>query len=134
MADLKLYQTPDGGQITITNGQPDTTDALETAVYLSLFTPDWWGNAVLEQAERNNSRLPNILDQPLNNQTRLDVIAACRDALAWLVSENIADRVDVDAEIPARGQLSIRITIYESQTSEQYRYSLNWDAQEASLA
>ena len=54
--DVKLYQTNDGGEITVENGITEMSSGLETCAYLALFggnekdaggadlSKTWWGN------------------------------------------------------------------------------------------
>lgn len=59
MTDVLLYDTPDGGEITVAEGRVELTDTLETAAYLCLFGGnerdsgsdgdkplEWWGNKI----------------------------------------------------------------------------------------
>lgn len=71
----------------------------------------------------------------LTLQIKLDVIEAAKNALVWMKDENIADRIEVRAEIPQSGTLYLAVTIYEPGATEgvDFKYSLNWEAQEVSL-
>lgn len=106
-----------------------TAPALETAVMISLFTdaraaPDdrlppgdgdrrgWWGNALGDDPIgsrlwllRRAKRLPETL-----NLAR-DYI---REALAWLVADGIAARVDVSTEWLTPSRMGARITISQA--------------------
>jgi len=68
-------------------------------------------------------------------QTKLDVIEAAKNALVWMTDDGIADRIEVRAEIPQAGTLYLAITIYEPESADgvDYKYALNWEAQEVSL-
>jgi hypothetical protein len=58
LTDVLLFQTPDGGEITVENGTTTMTDGPATAVYLAAFggneydpgesdtTLEWWGNKI----------------------------------------------------------------------------------------
>ena len=136
MSDLRLTPTSDGMEIEITAGSPETTDGLDTAVYLSLFTAPWWGNEISSDSEKYLSKIPEIMDTGiLNNQTRLDVIEAAKEALSWMKTEKLADKIEVRAEIPRLGFLYLAVTIYEpeQQNGTTLRYAMNWDAQQVSL-
>lgn len=137
MSDLYLY--PQNGIDTDIelkpNGDPKLTGGLDTAVYLSLFTPPWWGNSISSQAERYTSTIPELYGQPLTNQTRLSVIAAARDSLQWLLDEGIAGEIEIEAEIPKAGNLYVSVTIHETgrEAETTLAYGVNWDEQEAIL-
>lgn len=125
--DPKLYDTGDGADLLIQDGQPDMDEGLENAVYLSLFTPSlWWGNAVAAEAERYASRLEEIQRRTLTNQTRLDAEQYARDALAWMVPEGVAKRVTVAATIPAVGFLGLTVTIEQPDRTSTVRYQISW--------
>lgn len=134
MSDLYLIPTSSGGEITITDGKPRTTSGLETAVYLSLFTRAYWGNAIADPEERYDSELEDLFARPLTNATRLSVINEYRRLLAWMVEEGVVSRIDVDAEIPTVGVLHIAVTLTEPGGDvDEFVYALNWASQEASL-
>lgn len=123
--DVKITHSQDGGQITFSGGQPDMDDGIGTAAYLSIFTErGWWGD------ESIGSDLYKLSREPLSNRIRLEVIEACKKALAWMKEVGLADSVAVDAAIPAAGQLVISITTTrkDNPTRSEYRYQLNWTA------
>lgn len=133
MSDIYLIPTADGGEISVTDGKPLMTSGLETAVYLSLFTTAYWGNVISEIEERYNSRVPELMNRPLTNQTRLAIIDAARNALQWMLDEGAVDRISITAEIAAAGTLYLAIQIDEPAEGERFAYAVNWAAQEASL-
>jgi phage gp46-like protein len=133
MSDLYVQPTPDGGEITIVNGEPRKTSGLETAVYFSLFTAEWWGNAIADSPERYRSRIPAILDGRLTPATARRIEQAAVDALQWLIDTGTVERVEPEAEIVGSSQLHLRVTIYEQQGDTVVGYAINWDAQEATL-
>lgn len=137
MSDLYLFPR-DGVDPDIElkpDGDPRLTGGLDTAVYLSLFTPPWWGNSIATQAERYTSTIPELYGEPLTNQTRLSIIAAAKEALKWMKDEGIAEDVLVRAEIPKTGTLYIAVTINElnREAETTLAYGVNWDKQEALL-
>ena len=125
MSDLLLQHTAEGGDIEFkSNGDLRTTSGLYTAVYLSLFTGPWWGDAYSDRAERYTSRIPELMQRPLTNQTRLSVIEAAKSALAWMVDEGIADSVDARAFIRSAGRLDLAVTIHEPDgNAEEFRFN-----------
>jgi len=132
--DVKLIQTDDGGDIEFIAGQPVMDQGLETAVYISLFSSDWWGNAISEQNEKLESKLEDIYNRNLSNQTRLDAEEYVRKALEWMIRLGIAKRIDVSASLPTPGWLGLEITIIEPNGSEQnLRYSINWAKQRVTM-
>lgn len=120
MTDVHLFQTDDGGEIRSENGQVDTNDGLETAVYLSLFGGNesdsgleaddprqWWGNVgETDPARHYRSQTQHLLRSiPATSENLRRVEDAARNDLAWLVE--IATRVGATASIPAVNQVRI---------------------------
>jgi len=133
MADLKLTienSTPD---ITILNGKPEMADGISNAVFLSLFTGPYWGNAISDVNERYTSTLPDIMSGQLTTETRNNAIEAARSSLAWMTDIGIADEIEVEAEIKPGGRLNLRVKIVKPDETVNFAYSLNWDAQEVTL-
>lgn len=133
--DLYLYPSQDGGEIEILqNGDPRTTSAIYTSAYISLFSSPYWGNSISNAGARYLSQLNELFAQPLSNSTRLDVIEATKDALAWMIEAGLASRIEPIAEIASATRLNMKNTILEpSGESTEIAYSLNWTAQEVAL-
>ena len=131
--DIMLYPTEDGGDINVPNGQPDMDAGLWTAVYLSLFSGAWWGNAIATQAGQFTASVEELMRVD-SNRTRLDVEEAARAALRWLTDEGIASAVEVQATIPATGRIDLVVTIMEPAAEpEVLRYKINWAGQRAAM-
>jgi phage gp46-like protein len=128
--DVRLVATDDGGDIVITDGQPDMDQGLETAVYLSLFTGrPWWGAAL---GAAPASDLETVFERNLDNRARLDAEEYARQALAWMVAEGVAKSVTVAATIPRTDVLGLTVDIVEpGGTGRLLRYHINWSAQRA---
>lgn len=136
-----------GGDIRQIAGDLATDTTLRTAVVVSLFTDrrardddalpagagddrrGWWGD-LLPPVEHDQigSRLWLLARE---KQTR-EVVARAREyaeeALAWLVEDGVADRVEVRADIVRTGVLGLHITIHRPQGAEEYRYHYVWEA------
>ena len=129
-----VYLKPEAtADMVIINGLPQLTDGLDNAVYLSLFMVDWWGNDISDDNQKYGSEIRRITaEQTLTNQTRLDIIEAAKNALAWLVETGVASNVDARAEIPEIGRLYLAVEITEPEHDDPsiFAYSLNWDSQE----
>ena len=55
-----------------------------------------------------------------------------REALAWLIADGIASRVDVVASFPALGWLALEVAIHRpTAPPARYRFDLAWAAQAA---
>jgi phage gp46-like protein len=106
-------------------------DGLTTAVLVSLFTdrrasaddvpPDgtgdrrgWVGDVLSTvPGDRAGSRLWLLAREKQTEETRRRAVEYCREALAWLVEDGLAARVDVEAAwtAPASGILGMRIVV-----------------------
>lgn len=132
--DVRLQHTDDGGNIEFVAGQPVMDQGLGTAVYISLFSGDWWGNAISGRDEKLESELDNLYERTLNNKTRLDAEEYARKALAWMTRSGIAKEVKAEASLPAVGWLGLVVTITQPDGSEaELRYQVNWAAQRVSM-
>ena len=122
MTDVRLYQTPDGGEINYENGRLELSDTPESAVYLSLFggnaedsaseaddRKQWWGNRVEEDSTRHlRSRTQNLVrGLPSNsaNLRRLD--DAVQADLAWLVTAGVMASVEASVSLVSPKRIRI---------------------------
>lgn len=88
MTDILIYESGNGGEISIKNGDIETTDSLVNQFYLAHFggnieaittgeevegeeRNDWWGNFFLDKKNQMNSLLEKTLNEvPLNSSGR----------------------------------------------------------------
>lgn len=135
---VHIFQTPDGGEINVENGEPEQSSGLDSAVYLSLFggnkeddgapngRQQWWGNDGEPPEQQYRARLQHFLRRlpPVPaNLRRLE--SAAREDLEWLTQVGAASSVDVSASMPALNTVAIDVTI---DGSEAVRYTENWRA------
>jgi phage gp46-like protein len=123
--DVELFQSNDGGEITIVNGLTTMSDGLATSVYLSLFggnsddsgiqgdnAKQWWANFSEPDPSRiYRSETQNLLrSMPLipSNLRRVED-AALRD-LDWMTTELDAG-VAASASMPALNTLGLQIAV-----------------------
>ena len=131
--DVNLFNTLDGGGISFKNGQPLMDTGLETSVFISQFTNDNWQNDLDIQTpeSQNFSTFSDLFTKTLSNQARLEAIETTKQSLQWMIDTNIANRIDVDASIPAPSILEMEITIFKpSRFPESFKFSVNWDQQQ----
>jgi phage gp46-like protein len=147
---MDLMLTFDGvemrGDVIVQEGDLATDEGLRSAIVVSLFTDrrardddqlpaeatdrrGWWGDLLAnEQGDQVGSRLwllsrekqiPEVL-------TRADEYV--REALAWLLEDRVASKVDVTVTAPVRGRLDIAISLTRpSGEIVDYRFDYVWE-------
>lgn len=120
---------------------------LETAVTLSLFTdrladpsdiiPDgtanrrgWWGDSGLPVSQHMGSRLWLLSREKRTEPTRRRYEQYAREALAWMVDERVASKVDVTGQWhpKAMDRLDLHIIIWKGDRRLlDRRYDLAWN-------
>jgi len=121
---------------------------LETAIAISLFSdqritlqeiPDgevtrkgWWGDMFpTAEGDKIGSKLWIYRRRKRTNETRLAIIQAAKDSLAWLIEDGVAKSVVVNGEFfgeNALGQIGLTIDI-ERSNGPAAKYSVIWDSQ-----
>lgn len=143
--DVRLFQAEngDGGEVTWVNGEPVTSEGLETAAYLSLFggnerdsgltdgdAVQWWANfeepvAARRQRSQLQSLLRGMPAVPANLKRAED--AASSD-LAWMVQE-LKAKVDVEASMPGVDKLDLSVAITIGDTRYRpFKFSAPWSS------
>ena len=136
--DVKLYQTNDDGDISVTNGLIEMSGGLETAAYLSLFggnedddgisgnVETWWGNlSETEKSHKYISETQNLLESlPITSANLLRVEDAAKRDLAWFKDEGVATNVSVTASILGLNMIKLTVNIDQ----ERYEFVENWRA------
>lgn len=135
--DVKLYQTTDDGDISVSGGIVELSGGLETAAYLSLFggnedddgRPDnprtWWGNLdEIDPARRYRSETQHLLKSiPATSGNLRRIEDAAKKDLAWLLSSKAAVSLSVAASIPGKNKIKIVVNTGGDETLE---YIENW--------
>ena len=124
--DLLLHDTPDGGDIRITDGFVAGDRGFGTAVYLSLFGGNkddngrvrnrrtWWGNTLrgVNENRRLVSRFQSIIfGLPMTTGNILDAEEAARLDLGWIIAEQIADEILTDGRAVSRNRFSLKVRV-----------------------
>jgi phage gp46-like protein len=140
--DVRLFQTNDGGDISVTLGLVDMDGGLETAAYLSLFGGNedddgggdprfsWWANLAENDADfQYRSETQNLLQSLVVSPQNLRRIedAAGRD-LAWMVTKGVASRVEVAASVQGLNKVLIEVTIEAEGDETEFVFAENWKA------
>jgi len=142
MSDVKLFQTDNGGDITVERGVVELSNGLESTVYLSLFggneddngTPDspdsWWGNIGEEQIDRTyrseTQHLLRALPTTSGNLRRIEE-AVNRD-LAWLIAAGVASSVSGSASVTGVNRVTITIDVEAVGPASRFKFVENWKA------
>jgi phage gp46-like protein len=150
MSDIALRWAVVAGDVAIEGDDLARDDGLETAVILSLFTdrraddsdplPDghtdrrgWWGDDRPAVAgDRIGSRLWLLARETQRAQVLGRAEAYVREALAWLLTDQVAAAVDVTVEFTRPGWLGIAVAIRRPLGPPvDFRFTYLWIAQEA---
>lgn len=152
MSDLALHwdSSSCAADLSVAANDLARDEGLETAVLLSLFTDrraeagdalpsgetdrrGWWGDAVpVHEGDTIGSRL-----WLLSREKELAIVLSraeeyAREALQWLVDDQVAERVEVAAEIPRPGMLGLSVAVYRPHAEPtRYRFNHIWAAQGA---
>lgn len=153
MTDIALAWDNDtfAADLVLAGGALRPDEGLRTAILISLFTdaraPDgadlpepgadrrgWWGDAFA--AEPAGPGLGSTLwllgRAKLTTVTLARARRACLDALAWLVADGVASRIDVTVEARAVGglrqQLAVAVTLDRPQGPGRERFDFTWEA------
>jgi phage gp46-like protein len=140
MADVRLYQSDDDGEIDFVAGQLTMADGLETSAYLSLFGGNerdsgltdgealqWWANFEEPVAERRQrSQLQALLQQiPATPANLRRVEDAALADLAWM-GDALDATVAVEASMPALDTVSIHVSITIGNTTYEFDFASTW--------
>lgn len=129
--DVLLFQTLNDGNINIQNGLVQMTEGLETAVYMSLFSPDdWFGNeAVDTQEEKLSSQTEQVINnKPQSSKNYQLLVQAVEADLKWLVSNGNANSIDVSVTSGGLNRVMISITIEQDSSSNNITLPVEWGA------
>ena len=142
MTDLALIWDQENirGDLTVLYGDLATDDGLRTAVIISLLTdrladadaviPDgtndrrgWWGDLPLDTADDRPA--PDFIGSQLwllAREKQLPEVARraehyAREALQWMLDDDVATRIDAVATFPQLGWIKLQITIWQGTSS-----------------
>ncbi len=131
---------PDGGSVQFIGGEPVRSGGLSGAVYISMFggnqlddgTPDsklqWWGNHVGSDEDIHGRTGTLLQTLPMTSTNLRRVEETVLIDLDWMLTLGVASEISVAASMAASRFLILIITINSLNTSESYKYRLNWAA------
>lgn len=151
MADAAMVMTENGGALVLSSFDLARDDGLETAVIISLFTDrrasaeqipvelpqddlrGYWGDiSNATPSDQTGSLLWLLAREKQLPQVLGRAQQYCRDALAWMVEDLVATRVEVSAEFIAQGWMLILVDIFRpTGPPVRYRFNYEWAAQAA---
>ena len=147
MSDLALQYSGDFFDLVIDKNDLKLDAGLQTAVIVSLFSdhrvtidelpfPEkdkagWWGDLLSDiDQDQIGSKIWLLIREKRNEQTRARYEEYCKQALAWLTEDGVADSVNVVAEYPdAKEGIDLSISIQKPQGKLTFKYKLNWNAE-----
>lgn len=123
--DVHLFNTADGGDISVADGVFEMTPGLCTMAYLCLFGGNqdddgsdasnlqWWGNiGELDLANQYRSETQNLIDGlPATSNNVLKLKNAAQRDLQVMITEGVANSVVVSVSIPALNEVKISVNI-----------------------
>lgn len=151
MADAAMVMTENGGELVLSGFDLARDDGLETGVIISLFTDrrasseqipaelpqddlrGYWGDVSnATPSDQTGSLLWLLAREKQLPQVLSRAKQYCLEALAWMVDDLIATRVEVTTEYGARGWMWITVDIFRPTGSPvRYRFNYEWAAQAA---
>lgn len=116
-----------GGDLALDNGLLATDSGLETAVLHSLFSDaramdedpitdgnrrGWFGDLLApDEKDSYGSRLWLLHQEKQTPEVLLRAKEYAEEALAWFITDGIAESVEVETSYPARGLLHLKVRI-----------------------
>jgi len=137
--DISLFQTEDGGNISIVNGEPVMDGGFESSVDLTFFGSDGnphWMEEYQDESEKMFSKLFNFLKsapKTVVNINRAEELA--RDDLQWYITDGIADTINVRITSQSISDIILEYEILlNGETLESNQYKINWNYQKVDPA
>ncbi|AHE72799.1 hypothetical protein M942_08675 [Enterobacter ludwigii] len=144
MSDIRtLWPAPDGSEAdwAVVQGDLQQGDDLQTAIYISLFTDrlarrddqidgndrrGWWGDT--GENDQIGSRLWLLRRQKLTAQIAGKAEDYCREALQWLLDDNVVSHITVLSRIVYPRTLLLGIAYQEpGKAMQNIKYSWVWE-------
>lgn len=144
--DVLLFDTGDGGQISILNGLVMPDKRFSTAAYISLFggndddmgrvdnNKTWWGNRFsnISNNELVVSRFQSLTKKlPLTSKNIALAEQAARDDLNWMIMEDVADEVSVAVQAIDKNRINLNIVVKkDGSLLDEGNWTLQWEGGE----
>lgn len=144
--DVLLFDTDNGGQISILNGLVMPDKRFSTAAYISLFggndddmgrvdnNKTWWGNRFsnISNNELVVSRFQSLTKKlPLTSKNIALAEQAARDDLNWMIMEDVADEVSVAVQAIDKNRINLNIVVKkDGSLLDEGNWTLRWEGGE----
>ncbi len=111
--DLLLILNPNGATIKFTGGQPVMDGGLENYVIIALYTKlGWCGNVLFDKpSQKIGSDFEETAEQAITVDSLSDLEESGKRALADMVSDGLAEKVEIIATNPSAKNKNVRILI-----------------------
>ena len=108
------------------------TDGFETLVILSVFGEKNWQNAITERdSERLISEFPDVVSRgTVSDKTKNDGTEAIKNALAFMITDSVAQKITVTGEILNVFGIGWSIGIERKESDGILKYSILWEKQQ----
>lgn len=143
MSDIALRWNDNYADFVVEKTDLLKEDGIETAILVSLFTDKrvrvdelpinetdragWWGDMFPdEEGDEIGSKLWLLAREKQTPETLIRYQEYANEALQWLVSDGLAQSVNVVASYPEREIVFLEVTIQKPQGRVTYKYSFNW--------
>lgn len=143
--DLAFRQSGEGIDLELSKGDFTFDEGLETAVLCSLFTdayvapeelPEgfedpkgWWADSISTRPnERFGSRMWLLDRGKLTVESKNAMKEYALSALAWLIEDGIASKIQATTEILSGQGISLKVNIYKP-SGEDIPFKFLWDGQ-----
>jgi len=140
--DILLYESIDGGEVSLESGLFIPDKQFSTAAYLSLFggnksdsgkvnnRNEYWCNFLdnIAESEKYRSRFQHIITGfPMTVKNIKDAETAAYMDLQWFINEGIADYIFVYGQATGKNRFNLRVQILKDKlTIFENEYSLLW--------
>ncbi|WP_439861636.1 phage GP46 family protein [Pseudomonas sp. MBLB4136] len=147
MSDIALIWDGHGCDLALDGNDLQLDDGLQTSILISLFSDrraraddqlpgedrdrrGWWADAYpVIEGDQIGSRLWLLDREKEIQETLRRAKEYAEEALAWLVVDGIAARVEVSASVPRRGVLGLAVAVKRVDGRlENYQYDVIWGA------
>lgn len=147
MSDIALHLVENRFfDLSIVRKDFELEEGLQTAVTVSLFTDKrasleelpseetdrmgWWGDMFPDvPGDQIGSKLWLLRREKQTEEVRRRAKEYAEDALQWLITEKIAQGVNVETEFVERGFLAIQVSIQQPKGKVVFKYKINWSAE-----